>query len=608
MKYYIPKDTKAYLQTNRSNIIGNLWSTRGIDLQTNLGAMKLSSKLVINTDSTDDADLGRPCAFENFAQRWWAICGTRVFSNTSEDISVAFTEDASSGAETDYNPLYSDLGVFNSRLWATTQDTLLSKSTAAGAWTSRDTLSLNTVHKIAYFKKFDRLYYGYSDTSVRSIGTSDVVASAGDYFINLGDSVQRITTLVATSNSIFIGMGIPTNSSSANGTKAVILEWDGISAQVSNEYTLNAGACIAMTVYQNIPYAVDSEGRILKYTGYSFEEIGRLPIINFPLLGATGETTTGKFVHYNGLTSTKNNTLLVAVNNYEPNATGTVRENLPSGVWEIDLTTGNCTHRFPITLKPLDSSSVTDYGQNLISGIGAIKVNYLSYNSPMSAGKSNLLLGATVYTNATDTLSSIYVLSPEQPTTDTEGQKKGYFVSTWLESNEVVNEWNRIWSVYKKFRNASDNIEYKYRLSEEEPTYATITWTSTTTFTTTTDVSAYSPNATGFNGTVGGEVEVLQGTGSGDCVHVSSITENAGTYTVTLERAVTGVTGTAKARFQKWIKVFPAVPVDTVNSFSQFQIGGTDTRIQIKCCLTWTGDGEYYKSIITSNDKIIATA
>jgi hypothetical protein len=142
-------------------------------------------------------------------------------------------------------------------------------------------------------------------------------------------------------------------------------------------------------------------------------------------------------------------------------------------------------------------------------------------------------------------------------------------------------------------------VLFKYRIKEEEPTYATITWTSTSTFTTTTDVTAY------WTSGVGGEVEVIQGTGSGSCTHITSIVNNAGTYTVTLEEAVTGVTGTAKARFQKWIKIFPKDTQSTETSWSQFTIGSDSTpRIQLKGCLTWTGDGEFYKFIVNNNEDI----
>jgi len=66
------------------------------------------------------------------------------------------------------------------------------------------------------------------------------------------------------------------------------------------------------------------------------------------------------------------------------------------------------------------------------------------------------------------------------------------------------------------------------------------------------------------------------------------------------------VTGSSYARFQKWIKLFPEVEGQVV-AFQQMAIGTESTpRIQIKCCFTLTGQGEFYKMIVTSNEDIKA--
>lgn len=612
MKFQFPPENQGftYLQTNRSDDLGSLWSTFNLDFQSNLGAMRLAQKLVTNTTSSDDAQLGTPGAFEYFDNRWFSICNTCVFKNTDPNLTDGFVEDASTGAQTNYNFIYSDLAVFNDRLWSTTATTLYSKASGSGTgtWTSRDTLATNVVHKLAYLKKFNRLYFTDTITAVSSINTSDVVAnSTGDYFIDLGTTTGQITTMVATSTDIFIGTGINQTSTAIDSFYGAILQWDGISAQPTAEYRLNAGACLAMTVYESVPYAIDSEGVVLKFTGYSFEEIGRLPINRNLLVGATFPVTTGRFVHFNGMTATKNNTLLIAVNNLQWDPSQTITENLPSGIWELDLGTGNFTHKYSFTLKSLASSTITDYGQNRISAIGAIKINPLNMSTiTTTPGRSLILAGSSYYTDASSTKSAIFIDSPDKPTTDTEGQKRGYFVTTWFNSQEIADKWIRSWLTFRRFLNSDDKIILKYRLNEEDPVEATITWTSTTTFTTTTDVSAYAPTANPFNGTTGGEVEVIQGTGSGSCTHISSISEAGGTYTVTLDTAVTGVTGTAKARFQKWIKMFPEV-TGQVNSYAQIAIGSlADIQCQIKGVLEWTGDDEFYKMIVVSNEDIKA--
>jgi hypothetical protein len=605
MKKYFPSQTQGYLQTNRSEDSGSLWSTFGLDFQSNLGVMKLAQKLVINTSTSDDADLGLPCAFEYFDSRWWAICGTRVFKNSSSALTSAFTEDSSSGAITSYDPYESDFAYFDNRLWASAPGQLLSKApgSGTGAWTSRKSTANLTgeSEKLGYFKKFNRLYFINESFEIGSIDTANTVAVSGDYFIDLGSTSGIISTFVTSSEFVWIAT---INDGSTGSTNCSILQWDGISAQASNDYRITAGGVLAMTVLDDVPYAVDSEGRVLKYSGYNFQEIQRLPINRNLLLAATASGgTNGRFIHQNGLNATKNNTLLISINNLHEDSTDSISENIPSGIWELDLATLNFTHRYPFTLKTRASSTVTDYGQNRIVSIGAVKVN--TYQSDSSSGRSTILAGSKYYTDASSSSSAIFIDSPARATTDNEGQKKGYFVTSWFASNEVAASWDEIWATFRQFQNSTDSVVFKYRVKKEEPIEATITWTSTTTFTTTTDVTAYAPTATGFDGTTGGEVEVIQGTGSGSCTHIASVSYANPTYTVTLDEAVTGVTGTAKARFQKWIKIFPKDTQTTITNWSQYTIGTeSNPRVQIKGCLTWTGDGEFYKFIMNSNEDI----
>lgn len=657
MKNFFPAKNKTYtyLQTNRSDIVGSLWSSFNLDFQSNLGALRLAQKLVTNTTSSDDSDLGVTSAFEFWSGKWWAICDTTIFNNTSADIKIAFAEQTlgysvgsstsrfdvtnpagttfrytwdgtgtdpgitaltfpigsvvtitqtnlavgnqgtftitGSGAnyfevtnatgvvEVDktistgnisiaggstsktYSFVYSDLTVFDDRLWSTSATTLY--STGSYGWVSRDTLTSDVVHKLVYFKHFDRLYYSNGEDTISSINSSNAVADPGaDYAISLGTSIGSITTLVSTSNFIWIGTTKSENTSADNGTQGSILAWDGFSAQVTNEYILPAGGCLAMTVLNDVPYAIDSEGRILKFTGYSFEELGRLPIDRILLLGATytaggtiGGELLGRFVHFNGMQATKNNTLLVMLKNPNEDGGTTISENLPSGIWEFDLGTNSFTHRYSTSLKSLASSTVTDFGQNRIKLAGALKLNTFAANTiEGAAGRSTLLAGAKYYTTATATKSAIFIDSPAKPTTDTEGQKRGYFVTTWFNSEEIQDKWTRLWTTFRRFLAATDKMIFKYRLNEESPIYATILWINTTLFRTSTDLSVYAPTIAPFNGTTGGEVEVTQGSGSGGTAHITSIssgteeniafdafsTGNAASSPVTVSHTCTG--------------------------------------------------------------------
>ena len=696
MKYFFPPQNQSfkYLQTNRSDGLGSIWSSFNLDFIRKLGTMKLSNKLVTNTTTSDDADLGLPIAFEFFYNKWFGICGTRIFKQSAGngDLVTGFAEDtsgysvgsstsqfditnttgttyrytwdgtgtnpgitaltfpiggtvgiwntsfaagnrdftktitgsgtnyfevtnASGVAETDkligsgfivvsggtngrdYSINYSDLCIFNDCLWTTSSTGLFRKDIdtdvgAFGGWFKLDTYSA-AIHKMVYFKKFNRLYYSSTSSFIKSIDSNYVVSSSGDYTLNLTNSIGTVRTMVANSNYIWVGT-IRFNEAEEAGRNSIygsISQWDGVSNQVTNEFQLTTSGILSMCILDDVPYAIDTKGRVLQYIGYTFKEIARLPMGELLLKNiGYNNATNGYPIHYNGLTSTENNTLQVLVNNLNGDNGGTINENLPSGIWELDLSTLSFTHKYSPTLKTLASSTVTDFGQNRILSAGAIKQN--TYESASASGRSSLIAGFSYYTDATTSKSGIFIDSPSKPNTDTEGHKRGYFVTTQLESSQVTDNFLRLWAIYKRFANATDKLIFKYRLEEEDSIEATITWTSTATFTTTTNILAY----------VGFEAEILQGKGSGACTNILTITENAGTYTATIDAAVTGAAGTAKARFQKWIKLGEIS--NTTLCYGQLPIDIADVKIQIKGILEWTGDSEFAKIIINSSEDI----
>lgn len=587
----------TYLQTNRSDDLGSLWSTFNIDLQSNLGTMRVAPRMILNTGSSDDADLTLPVAFKEFDGEIWALTvpdsGSTgvIFETASARPSASFTQDNSVGAKTNYE-LDSDMEVFDGRLWASNTDGLYAKSSAGGAWTQ--ITATPNAGLLQYFRKFDRLYiFQNNGTDVESISNADVYASSGDYTYSLPVGLNGVC-MTETSDSIWIGT---INSANLAGDGSII-RWDGVSPQATDRYYINANEICSMVTKNDVPFCMDSNGILSQFTGSSFEEVGRLPFgVTLPR-GTSTSVGNPRYIYPHGMVATKNDTILVLVRNIYEDANDTIPENLPSGVWEWSKEYG-FTHKYSITYT--ESTTITDYGQNRVWAVGAIA--NMNLGDDASSRDGTILVGANYATDSTQGVVTNFGIFYDNSINTI--QKKGYFVTTWYNSDQIQDKWERAWTTYRRFLDSSDSVQLKYRLNEEDPTYFTLTWTSTTTFTTTTDITSYGPTATGFNGTVGGEVEILQGTGSGVCVHITNISENAGTYTVTLDEAVTGVTnGTARARCQKWIKLPPTVAQDQVLSYSQFAIGQPNIRIQIKVCMTFKGNDEFHKLALFSNEDI----
>lgn len=597
MNTYFPQSDKKYIQTNRSNVLGNLWSTTGLDFQENLGVMRVSTRLQVLTKTGDAnaTNLGRAVGFKGFDSAYWTVAGSRVFCNKGAGglANSVFAEDTVASASTDYSSDYSDIAVFNSKLWVTAPSQLRSTDAFGGAWTDRQTFIATTVpHQLCPFVKLNRLYFVFNGNTIGNIDDSNNSSVSGDYTLII-DTKYGITSIKATSDYIYISV---VDSRNPTGLGAVI-QWDGKSAQATEIYDLKARGGECLVILNNEAYVMDSKGILSKYQGNNFLEVGRLPGNN--KRKGIAASTNIKFIHPNGMVVTKNDTILAFINNVNEDTGATIDENFPSGIWEWSKDIG-FTHKRALTYNSYGTTTITDYGQNRVSDVGGIAL----CEDTADAGIQTLMIGATYYTNASSTTNGIFIEN-----TDDTIQKKGYFVTSWVESEQIAEGWTRLWSSFRRFLDSGDKIIFKYRDYEVSPIEATITWVDTLNFTTTTNITAYGPTATGFNGTVGGEVEITQGTGGASCVHITNIVNNAGTYTVTIDETVTGVTtGTAKARFQKWIKLNPSTPLDQIKAWAQFGIDTESTpRFELKGCFTYTGTGEFYRAITVSNSDIKIT-
>jgi len=115
-----------------------------------------------------------------------------------------------------------------------------------------------------------------------------------------------------------------------------------------------------------------------------------------------------------------------------------------------------------------------------------------------------------------------------------------------VKAQGTLDNWQKLNIKYRPLQ-GGDKIVVKYKYKDFYPapicigeagditadtgTTSYITWSDSDTFTTTADLSLVE---------VGHEVEFYSGAGAGSTAHISSITENAGTYTVNLDEAIRG--------------------------------------------------------------------
>ena len=567
-------------QNNQSNVLGNIWSSFNLDLSSNLGRLRISPRLLVQT-TTDEDMTTAPCAFRFYSSKFWTISGTKVHSNSGV-LESDFSADATAGFPTNCRFDYSDMELFNGWLYVTTDSNSIYKYNGS-AWANY-AIGASSVgpHMLTVYA--GKLYYTTLVNTIRPLTAAGTFADAdtiGTAF-TLGaasDVISNITWLRSASNRIWIG------TLSERVGKSFIYEWDGVSTQATRSYRIEAQGALACVIKDDIPWVMDYKGKLLVFNGATFKEVARLPIENIYLKNAVDPRNT-RFIHPNGM-SVIDGKINLLINNENEDNGATINENLPSGIWEYDENIG-LYHKHSLSYYNDFSGAITDYGQNRISVAGAL--SELKFVNKASNANGTLMAGELYFTDATATQARVFI----DDRNDTI-QKSGYFVTSWIDSQNVQDIWQSIITTYRQLLDSADKIILKYRTTEADPTEISITWVDTDTFTTATDVS----------GKVGYEVEIVQGTGSGKTAHISSVT-GASPYTVNLDDTFTGVTtGTAKARLQAWTKLGEIT--GQTQEWSKFPIGKKSPRIQVKCCIISTGKNEIHRLALINQPHQLLT-
>lgn len=209
----------------------------------------------------------------------------------------------------------------------------------------------------------------------------------------------------------------------------------------------------------------------------------------------------------------------------------TTKANADSGV-KINLTSTGAANNYFLALE------IYDYGQNIATKSGAMALFDVD-----SGVYEQMIFGAELNDyNTTGDMNHVNVLCDGF-------ENRGYFVTPKIRSNKVEDV---LQTVYEHFRplDTNDKLMLKYKDREiiglpvstpqgRSATRNQCSWTGANAFSTTADLS---DAKTAFDAGNDLECEIIAGAGAGILVKITDISENSGTYAVTLEENVTGAT------------------------------------------------------------------
>ena len=604
----IPKNGKYFSQPNDSDSTGDIWASFGVDQSENEGRLRLGKRIILNTGTPDVSQItSTPVAFINNSASVFTFAGASnvgyAFKNDATMVGT-FTRDTSTGYpatidSTKSDAVFSNLATYVSAKSSGGTNVSLYKKTFSGNWAEITTGEPNAsdvytnMLATSSISGSSRTYMSSQWSKIISLDSADSVTTSSNYTLLLDSAVNPaavITKIIPSDDRIFI----PTLN--LYGGAGYVYEWDGYSTNWQNSHRLETSGALAGIVFEGVPYIVDVEGKLLAWNGGTFKEVAKLNRENNkPLVYSTAYSSLNtRFIHPNGMTVVDGKILLL-IDNKNADSTSSIEETIPSGVYEFDPKNPEkgLVHKYGLAIQK-SNEIANSFGNVRIASAGALK--NMAIPSIAATANGQFFIGAGYYTDATTTKYGIFY----DDRNDTL-QKSGYIITSKLQAEgsggiaSIKNNWQKIYTLYRKFLTSGDIIEVKYRTIDAPPVEATITWTSTTTFTTTTDVSSYWTSGTG------GEVEVLQGIGAGRCSHLTSVVYSAGTYTCTVDQTYTGATGTAKARFQSWKKI--KIINTQLDTSDETIINNVSNWIQFKVWMSWTGKNEIEKLVIINENS-----
>jgi len=527
----------VFVQTNngvrdaRANIAGS-WNC---DFTRHPGKVMPSERLVVNTDTADEASLETVNAIEPFDSNFWAVDDTYTYTS-SYTLTGDFSEDTNinaPGQSSNQDPDHdiSDMVSFDGAIVCSLSTQVYRRDDYTNDWT-KDWFSGLTGGSTLNSAKPHPMEVLRIGSPVLAVGDGNLVHTAqgaGTYTATMSkltlDASQQIRWIKSGTNRAYIG----TNFVGRDGV-GVVYEWDGGDTVPTRQYKLDCKGSFTAEIVNDTLYVLNTNMELLRLDGGGFVRVSKFPLVDS--LDYAYNFDTDKLnlppVAHRGMKAVRGKLLINICSQIERGSApdDAYLPYYPSGVWEFDPATGRLSHKYSYTL---DSTGVLDVGQWAIPALSGKRPGPIAVAE--SAATRTIAVAGAVYTDDLTTTAPKIFVDDFNGTT----KRRARFWTNQIFTPDTSSYWQTIALKYSKMKNAADKILVKYRTSEDTnyPIKAKVVWTDDDTFTSTeTDLA---------NAVAGDEVFVISGNGGGSSAHITSITEAGGTYTVELDESVYGV-------------------------------------------------------------------
>lgn len=589
--------TPQWVQSNYSDVLGNISQSFNIDLESNRGRIRTTRTKLIASGNGSTPNFGQVAAITYFSAALRVFSGVIAGDNLWEGGNSPFDSLSLDTSSTNVAVDDGDAKVFNNLLYATNGSEITRWDGSTENIVS-SSLTDNTHHLLEVFTPDgagERLFVTQGNDKVWSVNQSNVLATSSSYTLNLAlTPFYQITGLSAGTDRLWIAVSSAGNNSGAGDSW--VFSWDGVTANAPlAKYRINASRIMALAVKDDIPFIVDNKGRLMGWNGGAFKELDKFPVKGDKLLLFTSTNMHQNALHPRGM-AVDEDEILINISNLAEGSTGstTIYNDFPAGVWAWSERTG-LYHKYSPSYQAVadtGTTNLTDFGQFRAAYAGVLKV--VDIDGFTSSDGGRVMFGMGYYTNASDNLASNITYGLFTDDTHDDTQKAGWLTLPKVDASNFIDNWQKIYTSLTDLITTGDLVAIKYRTTEIEPIVFTATWTGIDRFNTTTDLSSFEQ---------GDEISFLHGEAGGAIAHIQTLSTGAGS-SVILDRSFSHITAgdTTKAKIMNFKRVqqFDGKILDGKT------IGKKGQWIQLKAYLQWTGARELYGfTVVNTPENVV---
>lgn len=620
IRHIPPKEIRRWTGPYLGDYYGTLWKTYNIDLDKKEGQISLAQRMQRIEDTTEVTGINiSPIAFlrtdADCTPRYWALSANdgllKTDSASPEDSSLPSLDwdtdvlDSTPADPRDFtvhgNDSRNDSG--RNKLFVTrdTGDIAVLNDTGGNVWDGTwwtGTQSQPRLDTDAPFRPIE--YFPFRKISL--VGDGNLVHTISRFSDTVNDTVSYARVVLP--KDLAVRHIFPTSTRSwflcynVQGGAGAVVSWDGFSQSYNDIYNANNLLPVLGVNYKDVPIILNNKGEFMEFTGNGF-----IPMIRngqkvaFPMaeeLGSSLAAGAGANISFrvDPRSMIVGEDGFIYINMGNPTKRS-FRQG--SGIWALNPITGRLYNKYSFG----QWGDSVDYGQQVNSGT----VNSGSggiYWVPTSVTERNILAGHTILEDASTATTGIWLVEDPDSTTAT----RGYFITQYIPAEEIREFFDTVYVKFKRFISSTNSIIVKARgtrplvLANGGVLQATITWTTTTTFTVTLAASDDALQE-------GDEVEVVAGANSGFLSHIVSISgAHAALQTITVDETMTTAgSTTALARFDRWKKLGTITDNTRIEQF--LNVGIDSSFIQFKVELRGTPrEMELQELVVTSKDSL----